>query len=34
MPTNTFVSYPTDDLQRSTTFYTTIGATVNPLFTD
>lgn len=34
MPTNIFVSYPVDDLERSTTFYTALGATVNPLFTD
>lgn len=34
MPTNIFVSYPADDLERSTAFYTALGATVNPLFTD
>ena len=34
MPTNIFVSYPTADLDRSKAFYTTIGATINPLFTD
>jgi predicted lactoylglutathione lyase len=34
MPTNIFVSYPTADLERSTAFYTALGATVNPLFTD
>jgi len=34
MPTNIFVSYPTADLARSTAFYTALGATVNPLFTD
>jgi predicted lactoylglutathione lyase len=34
MPTNIFVSYPADDLERSRTFYTAIGATINPLFTD
>ncbi len=34
MPTNIFVSYPADDLERSRTFYTAVGATVNPLFTD
>jgi hypothetical protein len=34
VPTNIFVSYPSDDLDRSTTFYTALGATVNPLFTD
>ncbi len=34
MPTNIFVSYPSDDLDRSKTFYTALGATINPLFTD
>lgn len=34
MPTNIFVSYPTDDLERSTAFYTALGAALNPLFTD
>jgi uncharacterized protein len=34
MPTNIFVSYPTADLERSTAFYTALGATINPLFTD
>ena len=34
MPTNIFVSYPTADLDRSVAFYTALGATVNPLFTD
>ena len=34
MPTNIFVSYPAADLERSTAFYTALGATVNPLFTD
>jgi uncharacterized protein len=34
MPTNIFVSYPTADLDRSTAFYTALGATINPLFTD
>jgi len=34
MATNIFVSYPTADLERSKTFYTALGATVNPLFTD
>lgn len=34
MRTNIFVSYPTDDLERSTAFYTALGATINPLFTD
>jgi uncharacterized protein len=34
MPTNIFVSYPSDDLERSTAFYTAVGATINPLFSD
>ena len=34
MTTNIFVSYPTADLARSTAFYTALGATINPLFTD
>ena len=34
MPTNIFVSYPAADLDRSTAFYTALGATINPLFTD
>jgi predicted lactoylglutathione lyase len=34
MPTSIFVSYPTADLDRSKTFYTAIGATINPQFTD
>ena len=34
MPTNIFVSYPTADLDRSKAFYTALGATINPLFTD
>jgi predicted lactoylglutathione lyase len=34
MPTNIFVSYPTDDLERSTAFYAALGATINPGFTD
>ncbi|HTZ88359.1 MAG TPA: VOC family protein [Solirubrobacteraceae bacterium] len=34
MSTNIFVSYPTADLERSKTFYTALGATINPLFTD
>jgi predicted lactoylglutathione lyase len=29
-----FVSYPTADLDRSKVFYTALGATINPLFTD
>jgi uncharacterized protein len=31
---NIFVSYPSDDLERSRAFYTALGATINPLFTD
>jgi predicted lactoylglutathione lyase len=34
MPTNIFVSYPTADLDRSKAFYTALGATINPHFTD
>jgi uncharacterized protein len=34
MPTNIFVSYATADLDRSKDFYTALGATINPLFTD
>jgi uncharacterized protein len=34
MPTNIFVSYPSDDMERSTAFYTALGATINPLLTD
>jgi predicted lactoylglutathione lyase len=34
MATNIFVSYPTDDLERSTAFYTALGATINPLLSD
>ncbi|MGO9976685.1 MAG: VOC family protein [Solirubrobacteraceae bacterium] len=34
MTTNIFVSYPTADLERSKAFYTALGATINPLFTD
>jgi predicted lactoylglutathione lyase len=34
MPTKIFVSYPTADLDRSKAFYTALGATINPLFTD
>ena len=34
MPTNIFVSYPTADLDRSVAFYTALGATINPAFTD
>jgi uncharacterized protein len=34
MPTNVFVSYPVDELERSKAFYTALGATINPLFTN
>jgi predicted lactoylglutathione lyase len=34
MPTNIFVSYPTDDLDRSKAFYMALGATINPLLSD
>lgn len=34
MPTKIFVSYPTADIERSKAFYTALGATINPLFTD
>jgi uncharacterized protein len=34
MPTTIFVSYPTADLDRSKAFYTAVGATINPQFTD
>jgi uncharacterized protein len=34
MATNIFVSYPTADLDRSKAFYTALGATINPSFTD
>jgi uncharacterized protein len=34
MPTKVFVSYPTDDIERSKAFYTALGATIDPLFTD
>jgi predicted lactoylglutathione lyase len=34
MPTSIFVSYPTADIERSKAFYTALGATINPLFTD
>ena len=34
MPTKIFVSYPTADLDRSKAFYTAVGATINPHFTD
>jgi uncharacterized protein len=34
MPTSIWVSYPTDDMERSKAFYTVLGATINPRFTD
>jgi hypothetical protein len=34
MPTNIFVSYPVDDLDRSRDFYSALGATVNPQLSD
>jgi predicted lactoylglutathione lyase len=34
MPQKIFVSYPAADLDRSTAFYTALGATINPRFTD
>ena len=34
MPTNVIVSYAGTDLDRSAAFYTALGATINPLFTD
>src|SRR5580692_9609524 len=34
MPTNIFVSLPTADLEKSKAFYTALGATINPLFSD
>ena len=34
MPTYFFVSYTSADLDRSKAFYTALGATINPLFTD
>ncbi len=34
MTTRIFVSYPTDDLERSKAFYIALGATINPLFSD
>ena len=32
--TSIFVNIPTSDLERAKTFYTSLGATINPLFTD
>ena len=34
MPTNIFVNLPTTDLERSKAFYTALGFTINPAFTD
>jgi uncharacterized protein len=34
VPTSIFMSYATADLDRSKAFYTALGATINPLFTD
>ncbi|MCE5288642.1 MAG: glyoxalase [Nocardiaceae bacterium] len=34
MATNIFVNYPSADLERSKVFYTALGATINPNFTD
>ncbi len=34
MPTSIFVNLPTTDLERSTDFYTALGFSINPLFTD
>ena len=34
MATNIFVNLPTNDLERSKAFYTSLGAGINPLFTD
>jgi predicted lactoylglutathione lyase len=34
MSTNIFVNLPTTDLDRATQFYTALGFTINPLFTD
>lgn len=32
--TNIFVNIPTSDLERAKSFYTALGADINPLFTD
>ena len=32
--THIFVNLPTNDLERAKAFYTSLGATINPLFTD
>ena len=34
MSTSIFVNMPTTDLERSKAFYTSLGFTINPLFTD
>lgn len=34
MPRTIFLSYPVTDLERSRAFYTALGATVDPRFTD
>jgi uncharacterized protein len=34
MSTSIFVNLPTTDLERAKAFYTSLGATINPLFTD
>jgi predicted lactoylglutathione lyase len=34
MPNDIFVSLPTDDLERAKAFYTALGWSINPLFTD
>lgn len=34
MPTNIFVNLPTTDLERSKAFYTALGWSINPAFTD
>ncbi len=34
MSTQVFVNLPTTDLERGKAFYTAIGASINPLFTD
>jgi predicted lactoylglutathione lyase len=34
MSTSIFVNLPTTDLERAKAFYTSLGATINPMFTD
>jgi uncharacterized protein len=34
MSTSIFVNFPTNDLDRAKAFYTALGATINPNFTD